>query len=463
MTAVGETEADGTNSGGSGEPGLKRSVGFTQLTLYVVGSMLGAGIYALIGKAAGQIGTAVWMAFVVSMAAALLTGLSYASLASRHPKAGGSAYIIERAFGSRMLSFVIGLAVACSGLSSIATQSNVVADNLLKIPALAGMPAGILAIAFIMIVGAIVVKGITESMWANAVCTIVEVSGLLLVIAVGLRYWGSVDLLQFPASSANATQAETALLVVQGAVLTFFAFIGFEDTLNVSEEVKDPQRTVPLALITAMIIATVIYLAVSVTAVSVVPPDELSAAPSPLSLVMERAAPWFPAAGLAVITVFAVSNSALVNYVMASRLVYGMAKQKLLPEMLSRLHPVYQTPVAAIAALFLVALVLSLVGNISELASATVLLLLIVFTCMNVALIVLKRRPGEATGAFEVPLVVPILGALLCVGLIVVRVAQGSVLAPAIAAGLVVLSALLYLVTNGRRMPDQRPNSAKLP
>lgn len=449
---------DGRDSSGAGEVTLKRSVGYVQLTLYVLGSMLGAGIYALIGKAAGQIGTAVWMAFVVSMVAALLTGLSYASIASRHPKAGGAAFVVKHAFGSPLFSFVVGLSVACSGLASIATQSNVVADNLIKLLGIDGGMKSLLALGFILLIAGIVLKGITESMWVNALCTIVEVFGLLLIIVVGMRYWGSVSLLQFPAGQANASNAETALLVVQGAVLTFFAFIGFEDTLNVSEEVKDPERTVPLALITAMVVATVIYLAVAISAVSIVPPEELSKAPSPLALVVERGAQWFPAIGLSIITIFAVSNSALVNYVMASRLVYGMSQQNLLPDKLGRVHAQFRTPYVAIGALLVIAIALSLVGDIAELASATVLLLLIVFTSMNAALVVLKLRPDEPLGKFEIPMFVPVLGALCCAGLILVRITQGGWVAPGLAAGLIGLIIVLYAITNRRSLLGTGPN-----
>ncbi len=425
------------------QPPLLRTIGPFQLTLYGLGSMLGAGIYGLVGKAAGQLGSAIWIAFVVSMVAALLTGLSYASIASRYPKAAGAAYVTHRAYGKPLLSYLVGLAVVCSGLTSIATQSNVVAANLKQLFGWQTVPIEVLALGFLLLVAGVLVRGIRESLWFNLICTGIEAAGLLLVIAVGVDHWGSVSLLEFPAD----TDGSLALIVMQGAVLTFFSFIGFEDMLNVSEEVKRPERNMPIALISAMLIATAIYLAVAVTAVSVVPWQELAAAAGPLTSVVERAAPWFPAVGFTFITIFAVANTALINYLMASRMLYGMSNQGLMPKAFGRVHARRQTPHVAIAALFLVVAALALVGDIKELASATVLLLLCVFVVVNMALVVLKRRRGEPRGRFEVPLAVPLLGALVCLSLIVVRVSEGDILAPAIATGLLVLIGVLYVVT----------------
>ncbi len=426
----------------SDQPTLLRTIGPFQLMLYGLGSMLGAGIYGLVGKAAGQLGSAIWMAFLVSMVAALLTGLSYASIASRYPKAGGAAYVTQRAYGKPLLSYLVGLAVVCSGLTSIATQSNVVAANVKALFGWEAVPIELLALGFLLIIAGVLVRGIRESLWFNLVCTGIEAAGLLLVIAVGIDHWGSVSLLEVPPHDGSM-----ALIVMQGAVLTFFSFIGFEDMLNVSEEVKNPRRNMPLAMISAMLIATAIYMAVAITAVSVVPWQELAAAAGPLTEVVARAAPWFPAVGFTFITIFAVANTALINYLMASRMLYGLSHQGLMPRALGKVHARRQTPHVAIAALFGVVAALAMVGDIKELASATVLLLLSVFVVVNMALVILKRRAGEARGAFEVPVLVPILGSLICLALIVVRVSEGHWVAPAIAAGLLGLIGVLYLVT----------------
>ena len=424
MTDAALTKAD------SAQPTLRRSIGPVQLALYALGSMLGAGIYGLIGQAAGQVGNAVWLAFAIALVAALLTALSYASLGSRYPRAAGAAYVTQRAFGLPILSFSIGLALVCSGLTSVATQSRVFAANLASLFHLEAMPLWLLALGFLLILAGIAFRGIRESMWLNVVCTLVEAAGLIIVVAAGLSYWGSVD--YFDIREAPTGEGEM-LLLAQGAVLTFFAFIGFEDTLNVAEECRDPQRTIPIGLILAMGLAAVIYMAVAITAVSVVPWPELAEAPGPITEVMRRAAPALPPVVFTGITLFAVANTALVNYVTASRLLYGMARQGLLPAWFGHVHAGRRTPHIAIIALLLIATPLALMGTIGELAAATVILLLIVFACMNGALFVLKRRKGEAHGYFEIPLFVPALGAVVCLGLVAVRVTTGDWGAPAIA------------------------------
>ena len=424
-----------------GEPALRRTIGPAQMALYGLGSMLGAGIYGLIGKAAGQVGNAVWLAFVVALAAALLTALSYASLGSRHPRAAGAVYVTGRAYGFPLLSFMVGLALVCSGLTSIATQARVFAANFAALFGIESLPVEGLALGFLLILTGIVFRGIRESMWVNVLCTLVEAGGLVLVIVVGMSYWGSVDYFATPVVAGGD---HAVLIVMQGAVLAFFAFIGFEDMINVAEETRDPERTVPLGLVLAMAGAAILYIAVAITAVSVVPWQELAQAPGPITEVVARAAPSIPPAVFTAITLFAVANTALVNYVTASRLIYGMARQGLLPRGLGSVHAARRTPHVAVAALFLVLAPLALLGTITELAAATVLLLLLVFMVVNGALFILKRRKSEVLGRFEVPLFVPVLGALICFVLIVVRVATGDVAAPALAGGLLLGSLAIY-------------------
>jgi len=434
---------------------LKRAIGPVQLMLYGIGSMLGAGIYGLVGKAAGQLGGLVWAGFLVAMVAALLTGVSYASIASRYPRAAGAAYAAHRAFRKSLISFVIGLAVVCSGLSSMAAGSRVVGENVWKLiePTSTADPSmiSLLAVGYLLIVAAVVFRGIRESLWFNAVCTFVEAAGLILVIVVGMRFWGQTNLMELPGEVDHEAMA-TTLLVLQGAVLTFFSFIGFEDMLNVAEEVKEPRRTMPWAMIGAMLFTSVIYMAVSITAVSVLPWQELAAAPGPLTAVMAVAAPWFPAVGFTILTIFAVANTALVNYVMGSRLLYGLGSQGLAPAPLGRVHKTRGTPHVAILVLLGVVIGLSLLGDISQLASATVLLLLFVFTTVNIGLVVLLLREGKITGAFNVPVFVPVLAAAICILLIVVRVAQNDMVAPMIAGGLLLAILALYFVTGRGRV-----------
>lgn len=431
--------------------------------LYGTGSMLGAGIYGLVGKAAGIMGGAIWMAFLVAMVAALLTGISYASIASRYPKAAGAAYAAQRAYRTPWLSYLVGLAVVCSGVASIATQSKLIAENLgglLRLNSgytLAGAPLEILAIAigFLLLIGALVYRGITESLWVNTACTLIAALGLLLVVAVGIPFWGRADLLAVPALEGTG-RGLTAGLILQGSILTFFSFLGFEDMLNVAEEVEKPERSIPIALIGAMLFASAVYIAVSITAVSVVPWPELAAAPAPLRLVIERAAPWFPAVAFTFITIAAVANTALVNFLMGSRLLYGMSRQGLLPSALGRVHAIRRTPHVAIAVLLVMVLALQFAGNTEQLASATVLLLLFVFVLVNAALIVLKHRERDLAGCFNAPTFIPALGAVICLVMIVGRVLQDDWRSPALAGGLIAMILFLYAVT-GRTQKSVAP------
>lgn len=426
---------------------LARHMGLWALVIYGVGDMLGSGIYALIGKAAGIAGSAIWLAFLVSMVAALLTALSYASLGSRYPRAAGAAYVTQRAFGKPLLSYLIGLAVMASGLTSMGTQSRAFAGYFGGL--VPGIPPLAIVLGFIVVLTAVNLWGIREATWLNIVCTTVEVSGLVLVIAVGLRYWGSTSYVEAPPVNGLPGVLGPSL-ILQGAVLTFYSFIGFEDMINVIEEVKEPRRTFPRAMVLAMAVTTLIYMAVSITAVSVVPWSELAASKQPLVDVVVRAVPAFPPVVFSGIALFAITNTALLNYIMGSRLAYGMARQGLLPAVLGVVHPVRRTPHVAILALMAIALVLGLGIDITPLAKATSVLLLMVFIVINTALLVLQRRPGEPQGAFEVPRFVPA-GGILVSGLLLAHAKPQEL---GVAAALLAAIVGLYLIMRPREVTE---------
>ncbi len=430
------------------EATLARSIGIVGLVIYGIGDMVGAGIYGTTGVAAGVMGNAVWLAFLGSMIAAMLTGLSYASISSRYPRAAGAAYVVQRAFGVPYVSYVVGLAVVASGLTSIATGSRVFAGVLQ--PWLGGAPLAPIALGFLCMLSLVNFRGIKESLIVNVVCTLVEVGGLVFVIVMGARFWGTVDYFQTP--MGHDGEGLSVGLVLSGAVLTFYAFVGFEDLLNLAEETKDPHRNMPLGIVLALAAVTVLYITVSVTAVSVVPFTDLAdvGKGAPLTQIVGRAAPWVPGWIFTAITLFAVSNTALMNNIMASRLLYGMARQSLLPEALGRVHATRRTPHIAIAVLVVVIAILILSGDIAQLASATSLLLLTCFLIVNVSLIILQRRPDEAKGRFEIPSIIPTLGALVCAGLIVSRVAGGDIRAPLIAGAVLAIISVLFLLTRQR-------------
>lgn len=438
-------------------PELARKLNGWQVLLYGLGSMLGAGIYGLIGRAAEQLGNAVWAAFLFAMVAALLTGLSYASVGSRFPKAGGAAYVTHRAFGWPLLSYVTGLSITMSGLTSMATGSQLIAETLDKaLPA--DLPVKALAIGLVALIGWLVFLGIEESMRVNIFCTFVEAGGLLFIIFAGLRFWGGVNYLEtaHDTPSAGPGSGLGISLILQGAVLTFFSFIGFEDILNVSEEVKNPRRAIPFGLVGAMLVATAIYLAVAITAVSVVPWADLAASKTPLMDVAKKAAPWFKDIDRVylAITIFAVGNTALLNYIMGSRLLYGMSRQSLLPAVMGRIHPQRRTPHIAILVLWAIVSLLVLSGSVKQLAEATVMLLLTVFVIVNTALVILQRRRDEPPGSFEIPTVIPVAGAVVCLLLLFSRIQGGFAsekpelrIAPLIALGIIGASVALFFAT----------------
>jgi len=397
------------------QPALRRHIGLIALTLYGLGDILGAGIYGLVGKAAGQMGNAVWLAFLASMVAAGFTGLSYAAVGSRHPRAGGAAYVTARAFRRTWLAYLVGLATMASGLTSMATASRVFAGYLQGMLPSIGMDP--LTFVFATVITFIVWYGIRETIATNAVCTVVELSGLLLIIVFGLSYIGSVDYLD-AVTVGNSAGLITPGLVLGGAVLTFYSYIGFEDMLSVSEEVKTPVRVLPRALILAVVGASAIYILISLIAVSVIPAADLAQSKQPLVDVVRVAMPWFPPRVFTFIALFAVSNTALLNFVMASRLLYGMSRQGLMPAVLGRIHPRTATPHIAIAVLYVVLLALALSGDVSQLARATSVLLLSCFVVVNAALLVLKRREPAAPGVFDVPWFVPVAGAVICAAML---------------------------------------------
>ncbi|MFZ4777919.1 MAG: APC family permease [Terrimicrobiaceae bacterium] len=430
---------------------LSRSIGLFALIVYGVGDMVGAGIYGTIGVAAGHMGNAVWLSFLVSMLAALLTGLTYASLSSRYPYAAGTAYVAQRAFGSPFLSYVVGLAAIASGLTSMAAGGRVFAATLG--PSLPSMAPILLSGLFLLGLTVINFRGIKECVWVNVVCTAIEVGGLLLIIGMSIPYLGSINYLETPPDSGGITPG----LVMTGAVLTFFAFVGFEDLLNLAEEVKDPERTMPRGIILAVLCTTIIYILVSLAAVSVVPYARLAdpANGAPMAQIAGKAAVGFPPWIFTGITLFAVANTALMNFIMGSRLVYGMSRQKLLPEWLGVVHHGRKTPHRAILVLAVIVAGLSLTGGVADLASATSLLLLLVFALMNAALLRLKFHKEEPRGRFEVPLLVPVAGVLVCAALIIARVTSsvGGWKSSFIAAAILGFICLLFLVGKNSRIP----------
>jgi amino acid transporter len=434
-------------------------MGLWALVVYGVGDMLGSGVYALVGQVAGIMGNAVWLAYLIAMLCAALTALSYASLGSRYPRAGGAAHFAQRAFGQPFLTYLVGLAVICSGLTSMGVQCHAFARYAFGLlhdvaPGTAPPDAFVwsVAIPFLAVLMLVNLWGMRESTWLNLLCTLVEVSGLAIVIAVGVGYWGSVNYLEFaPATAEAAADSWLAAIRLNGAALAFYAFIGFEDMSNVAEEVKNPRRNFPLAVMLAVAITSVLYICVSVTAVSVLPYSTLAASGQPLVDVVKTAAPGFPAAAFSLIALFAITNTALLNYIMGSRLVYALARQGLLPRALGRLHASRRTPHVAIGVLAMLVASLLFAGNIRVLGLATSSLLLFAFIVVNGSLLVVRRRAREPRGALELPAIVPLLGAAVCGVLLLNTDAASMRIALLLITGITVL----YMIMRPREISEE--------
>ncbi|WP_431278551.1 APC family permease [Leifsonia poae] len=412
----------------SPQPELKRALGRGLLLLFIVGDILGTGVYALTGQVAAEVGGAAWLPFLLAFAVATVTALSYLELVTKYPQAAGAALYTHKAFGVHFFTFIVCFIVMTSGITSAATASRAFAVNLTLGFALPSdnTVTMLIAVAFIVLIMLVNLRGVTQSVWLNVVLTLVELSGLLLVIMIGL--WaiagGDADLSRVVAF--DTPEDKGVLLAVSTATsLAFFAMVGFEDSVNMAEETKDPSRIFPKIMLTGLGITAVVYVLISICVVALVPIGELAGSETPLVSAVEAAAPGFPIADLLpFISMFAVANTALINMMMASRLLYGMSKQKVLPGFLSKVQPKRQTPWAAI--LFTSALAVGLIlyvsldpeGSIVALLGGTTsLLLLAVFAVVNVTVLVLRRQPVEHKH-FRTASFLPIIGAITCLYLV---------------------------------------------
>lgn len=399
------------------EPTLKRVMGPWLLLLFIIGDILGTGIYALTGQVANDVGGVVWLPFLVAFTVALITAFSYLELVTKYPQAAGAALYTHKAFGIQFLTFMVTFAVMCSGITSAATASRAFAANFAEafdINLQAGIGITLLGIAFMLIVAAVNFRGVGESVKINVVLTCIELSGLLIIIFIGMWALG-IGEGDFSRAMTFDTGDRSALGgVIAATTLAFYAMVGFEDSVNMAEEAKDPSRIFPKVLLTGLLFTGLIYVLVSVTAIALVPADELGEGDTPLLKVVQAGAPGFPIGIFAFITMFAVANTALINMLMASRLLYGMSRQHVLPPQLGRVHRSRRTPYIAIGFTTFLALgLITFVGEVPQLGGTTALLLLCVFTIVNVAVLVLRKDPVEHKH-FRAPTALPVVGAVAC-------------------------------------------------
>ncbi len=440
----------GTGQQAAAEPSLHRVMGPWLLLLFIVGDILGTGIYALTGQVANQVGGVVWLPFLVAFAVAMVTAFSYLELVTKYPQAAGAALYTHKAFGVHFITFIVAFAVMCSGITSASTASRAFAANMSNAFGL-GLSGGIgitlIGLGFMAIVAIVNLRGVGESVKANVVLTCVELTGLLIIITIGMMAiaagQGDVSrVMQFK------TTADGGVFwpVIAATTLAFFAMVGFEDSVNMAEETKDPSRIFPKILLIGLFITGVIYVLVSISAITLVPPEQLGEGETPLLKVVQAGAPNFPIWIFGFITMFAVANSALINMLMASRLVYGMSREHVLPPILGKVHATRRTPYVAIGFTSLLAFALiTFVGEVPALGGTTALLLLCVFTVVNIAVLVLRKDTVDHAH-FRTPTFLPIIGALSCAFLAGPWTGRASV-QYTIAGVLIGIGVLLWVVT----------------
>ncbi|GGF94015.1 amino acid permease [Rhodococcoides trifolii] len=390
---------------------LKRAISAKMLFVFILGDVLGAGIYALVGEIAGEVGGAVWVPLAVALLMAMLTAASYAELVTKYPRAGGAAVFARRAYKSPIVSFMVGFSMLAAGVTSAGGLALAFSGDYLQV--FVDVPAVPAALIFLLVVALLNARGITESLRANLVMTVVEVSGLVLVIALAGLVLSRGDgtpsrVLEFDDSTTPA------LAVLGAALLAFYSFVGFETSANMAEEVHDVSRVYPRALFTALATAGVVYVLVGLAVTTVVPPETLAQSSGPLLEVVAAADAGIPPWLFSLVALIAVANGALLTMIMASRLTFGMARDGLLPSALSKVLPGRQTPWVAIIATTVVAMILCATGSVAALAETVVLLLLVVFVSTNIAVLVLRRDTVDHDH-FRAATILPVLALVTCV------------------------------------------------
>ncbi len=373
---------------------LKRELGLAELTLYGVGMIVGAGIYALIGKVCGLAGNGVWLSFALSSLLAVFTGLSYAELASIFTKDSAEYDYVKHATGKEFLGYLVAWFMLGSMLISATTVALGFAGYL---AGLMGIPnTKIVAFFAIAFFSAINFLGIKLSAKINDAATILEVLGLLLIIfgAIAVAGTGSANMPDYFDFSLSG--------VVSGAVLAFFAYIGFGSIAKMGEEAKDPEKTVPKAILLSIFITTLLYIAVALAAITLANPQELYASQEPAALIASRIHPGLRAI-LSVIALFSTGNTVLLILVSSSRMVYGLASQRVFPEFLARVHKTTGTPHYAVLVCCIAASLLLLAGDIRTVAEVTNFWVFICYFFVNLSAILL-RYGRTSKSAFRMPL-----------------------------------------------------------
>ena len=411
---------------GHQQPQLKRALNLPLITLYGLGTTIGGGIYVLVGKVAERAGMMAPISFVAAALLSAFTALTFAELSRRFPKSAGEAVYVKEAFNYKQLAVFVGILVVLNGCVSAAALANGFVGYL---QTFTPIPDWMAIIVISIALGLLAAWGIGQSVIAAAIITVIEVAGLLIIVWVARDEFATLPLRSH--ELMPGLDGAIWLGILSGSFLAFYAFIGFEDMVNVAEEIKDVEKTLPRAIIITLVLTTIIYFLVSLVAVLSIPPHELGQEKAPLSYIYQIKSGSDPAL-ISLIGIFAILNGGLIQMIMASRVLYGMSRQSLTPKALRFMGDINRrtkTPVKATAAVVILVCVLALRFDIESLAETTSLMILIIATLVNAALLRLKLLDTHKpeTKGITVPIWVPLCGlvvSLIFALMIAVNLAQ---------------------------------------
>ncbi len=390
---------------------LKRQLGLGLLTAYGVGIMVGAGIYVLVGVAAGEAGIWAPLSFLLAAIVAVPTALSFSELSARIPEAAGDSAYVELGLGQHWLALIVG---AINVIAGTVASAAVLRGGVGYLTSVVPVSFEVAVIGLGVVLTLIAIIGVLESLTFAAILTVVEVIGLMIIIWVGFGADPVADWLSPPPPAWSGIAA--------ASVFAFFAFVGFDDLVNMAEEARKPERNMPRAILISLAITTLLYMLVSMAAVRTVPQELLATSERPLALVWETAT-GKSATFLAVIAVAAALNGVLAQIVMASRVLFGLGRRSPSLAIFHHTHPRFGTPVLGSLVIGVVVILSALTLPVAALAELTTLALLVVFAIVNAALIGLKRRSADSP--FDVPIAVPWFGVFACIGALAAALAAG--------------------------------------
>ena len=391
----------------NGKVTLRRSLSLPMMVLYGLGTTIGAGIYALVGEIASVAGYFAPVSFLIASLMAGFTAISFAELCGRFPYAAGAALYVKQGFASNRLSIIVGLLVIAAAVVSSAALLNGFVSYFNQFII---MERHITILLLALLLGAIAAWGIAESVAIASLITIVEIGGLLLVIAVSKG--GLADISSRWNELIPSGDIDSWKGIYLGAILSFYAFIGFEDMVDVAEEVKDVRRNLPVAILLTLGITTLLYTLLMVTAVLSLTPAELASSGAPLVHLYEHHTGG-RAIVISIIGMFAIINGAMIQMIMASRVIYGMSSRGQLPGLFALVHRRTRTPLIATVVVTILILILALIGRLASLAEATSVIMLTIFSMVNLALWRIKRQNPHPDGVRIYPAWIPAIGFLI--------------------------------------------------